>query len=292
MNTLEGMDRPASLAGMWYPGDAAACRAAVEKHRTGTRPKDGSYRGMIAPHAGWAFSGDAAGHAYTWLQQSHPEATLVVLFASHRGPRGPHSLFLGDGWETPLGRLPTHRALADRIAADPLAGQLELREEPVRPARSDNAVELHLPFIKHAWPDASLVMLGIGANEDALRLGRRVGELARELDEDTVFVGSTDLTHYGPNYGFAPAGLGPSSVEWARRENDPPFIDALLRGDARAALDHALEHHSACCPGAAAATVEAVRAYEGALHPALIDHYLSYDVRPDDSFVGYAGIVL
>jgi hypothetical protein len=287
------MDRPAPLAGLWYPDDPDACRAAVEKHLEGTRPKDGPWRGLIGPHAGWAFSGDCAGHAYRWLAARHPDPTLVVLFASHRGPRGPHTVFLGDGWETPLGRIPTHRALAARLARDAeLARSVRLAEEPVRPARPDNAVELHLPFIAHVFPNAKLLMLGIGANEGALRIGARVGELAREAGEDAVFVGSTDLTHYGPSYGFAPAGLGPAAVEWTRAQNDRAFLDAVLAGDARGALSHARQHQSACCPGAAAAAVEAVRAYEGAIHPTLVEHYLSYDVRPDDSFVGYAGVVL
>ena len=49
---------------------------------------------------------------------------------------------------------------------------------------------------------------------------------------------------------------------------------------------------SACCPGATAAAIEAVRAYAGVVSPTLVDHYLSYDVRPDDSFVGYASLVV
>lgn len=287
VDTFATMDRPAQLAGLWYPGDAASCRAAIERHASGAPPTPGDHRGIIGPHAGWAFSGDCAAHAYRCLAQSHPDATLVVLFGSHRGPAGPNTVFLGDGWETPLGRIPTHAALARRIAI-----QLKLREEPVNPPRSDNAVELHLPFIKHFFGGASMLMLGVAASHDALVIGRRVGELVRASGEDAVFVGSTDLTHYGPNYGFAPAGVGPSSVEWARRENDQAFLDALLAGDAGAAIEHAVGHHSACCPGAAAAAVEAVRAYRGEIHPQLVEHYLSYDVRPDDSFVGYAGLVL
>jgi AmmeMemoRadiSam system protein B len=240
---------------------------------------------MVGPHAGWAFSGDSAGRAYHALATARPDAELAVVFGSHRGPSGPNTVFRGDSWDTPLGALENDRALADALAE-----ALGLETEPVRPLRPDNGVELHLPFVKYFWPDAKLLMLGIAASEIALEIGRAVGERIR--GRDAVVIGSTDLTHYGPNYGFAPAGRGEAAVRWAREVNDVGFIDALLRDAPAEALRHAREHSSACCPGAAVAAFEAVRAMRGAVHPELLDHTLSYDVRPDASFVGYAGIVM
>jgi AmmeMemoRadiSam system protein B len=281
------MERAASLAGAWYPGEPRACLDAIERHAEGTSPEPGRWRGLVGPHAGWLYSGDAAGHAYRWLASVHPDPDLVVLFGSHRGPHGPNTVFRGDGWRTPLGTLPTAQPLADRAARD-----LALRDEPVDPARPDNAVELHLPFVRRFFPRAELLMLGVAASTGALRIGERVGAMVREAGRDAVVVGSTDLTHYGPSYDFEPRGRGAGAEAWVRDENDRGFLDHVLADRPADAVEHATEHGSACCPGAVAAAMEAVRALEGELRPRLLDHYLSSDVRPSSSFVGYAGLLL
>ena len=105
-----------------------------------------------------------------------------------------------------------------------------------------------------------------------------------------ICIGSTDLTHYGPNYGFMAKGLGPSSVEWVKKENDRLFIEQALQMNAEGLLRHAVENDSACSPGAVASAVTTCKAL-GAEHGVLLDYYTSYDIMPDDSFVGYAGIV-
>ena len=313
-----GMIRPAYLAGSWYPADAETCRAALDAHsrsatrlaagtrrlgkavagRGGVAPGDGGaaaglsptpirHHGLIGPHAGMAYSGDAAGRAYGRLARDHAGADLAVVFGSHRGPRGPNTVFRHDGWQTPLGVIQGATELADRLAAE-----LELEDEPGRPTRPDNGVELHLPFVRHFFPGADLLMLGVAAAEIAIDIGDHVGALVRSQGRHAVFIGSTDLTHYGPNYDYSPRGAGTAAVSFVREENDRGFIDAVLDGDEAAALGHAIDHQSACCPGAAVAAMAAVRGGPDGSHPELVDHYLSYDIRRDESFVGYASILL
>lgn len=280
--------RPAYLAGRWYPADRAGCQAEIDACCPEPAASAGVGRGLIGPHAGWAFSGECAGRGYQALAAgAGVDPELVVVFGSHRGPHGPNTVFRDDAWETPLGPLLTDRALADEVH-----DALGFDDEPSRPLRPDNAVELHLPFVRAFFPHARLLMIGMEASRRAIAFGREVGERVRKGGREAVFVGSTDLTHYGPNYGWAPHGTGPESVRWVREENDRGFLDALLADDLGGAVDHAVEHQSACCPGAAVAAVEATRAYAGAIHPALVDHYLSYDVRPDASFVGYASVLV
>ncbi len=281
--------RPAYLAGQWYPGSADACREAIEAHAEQTDITPRSWRGLIAPHAGWAYSGDCAGRGYRQLFDAAPkDVDLVVVFGSHRGPDGPNTIFLGDAWDTPLGAIETDASLASDAART-----LGFAEEPehVR-GRPDNAVELHLPFVRFFWPRARLLMLGVEASPRAMSTGARIGQLALEAGRQAVFIGSTDLTHYGANYGWAPKGSGAHAVRWVRDVNDAAFLDALLRDRPEAAAQHAIEERSACCPGATVAAIEAARAYAGAVAPTLVDHYSSYDVRPAASFVGYASLVL
>jgi AmmeMemoRadiSam system protein B len=107
---------------------------------------------------------------------------------------------------------------------------------------------------------------------------------------DAVFAGSTDLTHYGPDYGLESHGGGESARAWAWR-NDEAFLDALERGDELGALEHARREHSACCPGAAVATLAALRGYGHAAAPRRLLHSSSWQVHEAASFVGYAGVV-
>ncbi len=284
MAARHGSIRPALLAGRWYPAEPDACRLAIDEAAQGADPGG---VGLIGPHAGWSYSGACAGLGYAGLARSRAGADLVVVFGSHRGPAGPDTLFGGEAWDTPLGPLETDRELAREIAE-----ALPLEPEPVRPAQADNAVELHLPFVRRLFPDARLLMLGVAAAPGALAIGRWVGERVRARGRRAAFVGSTDLTHYGPSYGWAPRGTSDEAVRWVREVNDAGFLDAVLADRPEAALAHALEERSACCPGAVAATMEAVRAYAGEVTPRLVDHRLSYDVRPAESFVGYASVAL
>ena len=114
--------------------------------------------------------------------------------------------------------------------------------------------------------------------------------MAREEGISILAIGSTDLTHYGPNYGFLTKGIGPSAVEWVKKENDKGFIDRALEDGCGGLLKHAEENDSACSAGAAASAMATCKAL-GAEKGILLDYYTSYDIMPDDSFVGYAGIV-
>lgn len=281
------MLRPAYLAGQWYPADERGCRAAIEGHAAEATPEQGPFRGAIAPHAGWSYSGRAAIRAYAWLWQANPEVDLVVVFGSHRGADDPSTIFRAQGWNTPLGPRLNCQPLADQLAME-----LRLRDEPETPLRPDNGAELHMPLVGYFWPQAEILMLGVAAHAASLTIGAHIGTVVREHRRQALFIGSTDLTHYGPNYGFECAGTGDAARRWVRDHNDREFIDRVLARDAIGALTHGRAESSACCPGAVAACIAATDAYRKSKKTRLVDHYLSYDVFPNDSFVGYAGLVL
>ena len=103
-------------------------------------------------------------------------------------------------------------------------------------------------------------------------------------------LGSTDLTHYGHNYGFAPKGTGSNAVDWVKNQNDQRVIDALLALEPERVIQEATANQNACCAGAAATAISAGKAL-GASQADTIDYTTSYDKSPSDSFVGYVGIV-
>ena len=109
-------------------------------------------------------------------------------------------------------------------------------------------------------------------------------------------VGTTDLTHYGPRYGFTPKGVDAEAMAWAKNDNDRRFIDLVLEMKAGELVPEAATHRNACNSGAAAATISAVKAL-GATTGVLLEHTTSREVlggemssgEPDS--VGYAGFV-
>jgi len=103
-------------------------------------------------------------------------------------------------------------------------------------------------------------------------------------------VGSTDLTHYGYNYGFVSHGSGESAVEWVRNENDKSVIDAIEVMDPELVINEGLSKKNACCAGAAAAAISTGKAL-GAEKAEMLSYATSYDKRPNDSFVGYVGVI-
>jgi AmmeMemoRadiSam system protein B len=154
----------------------------------------------------------------------------------------------------------------------------------------DNTIELQLPFIRHFFGDVKLLPLGVPPAPATLDLARRVAAEAAALGRRIKVIGSTDLTHYGPNYGFAPRGTGPAAVAWVKDENDRRIVEAMLRMTPETVIEEALARHNACCAGAAAAALETGRRL-GATSADLLAYTTSFDKSPGSSFVGYAGVV-
>ena len=283
--------RPAELAGRWYPDAPEACDVLLR----GARPTAialESAVGAIVPHAGWVYSGAVAFEALSALADKRPDADLVVLFGGHLRPRDAPRVFLSGGWQTPYGPL----AIAEDLAQD-LSMALERADiETPEEYYDDNAVEVLVPLVKKLWPDAPALVLGIPPTGEAGRIGAEVAAAVRARGyARPVYVGSTDLTHYGPNYRFNPAGRGPGGLAWVKEKNDPEIIEQMAALDYAKTLWVAQRSRNACCAGAVAAAMVAARK-EGATRGEVTRYTTSYDEHPTDpvpmSFVGYVGMVL
>jgi AmmeMemoRadiSam system protein B len=281
--------RTPDFAGSWYPSQEAAVRRQIDEFRSQARaqePHPSPLRGGIVPHAGWMFSGRIAYEVLWAIERSGCAPAVIAIFGKHMSPRSRPTLMRRGAWRTPLGDLP----IAEELAAA-LGERFDFEEETAIRYEPDNTIELQLPFLKALFPDAAILPVGAPPCDDSLELGRAVAELALERGMSLCAVGSTDLTHYGPNYGFAPQGDGEAAERWVREENDHTLIGRLLSLDVAKAVEHARANRSACCVGAAAAAAAAARAL-GATGGTLLSYATSNDVRPGGaSFVGYAGIV-
>lgn len=279
--------RSAAFAGSWYPGSRKACEREIQTFLKETPRPDLAGRrlvGGIVPHAGWYFSGSIACGVIHGLSLSDPP-DVVALFGMHLHPGSPLYLMTEGAWETPFGELPVASELASA-----LTGRYRFSIETPTRFTPDNTIELQLPFVKYFFKDVRVIAVGAPPAEKTPGMARTLVALAKEMGLSLKVIGSTDLTHYGMNYGFTPKGSGPAALSWVTRENDRRFIEAVLAMDPEAVIREGVGHHNACCAGAAASAVAAAKAL-GASRAEAIAYATSHDKHPAESFVGYAGIV-
>ena len=277
--------RKAMFAGSWYPESASECERQIKefikdaKTISGMKPVGG-----IVPHAGWYYSGKIACNVIKILSESGAPDVLLV-FGMHLHAGSPRFLMKEGSWETPFGEI----EIEDRIAAK-LEDKYSFEIETAQRFTRDNTIELQLPFIKYFFKDVKIVPMGVPPVEESLNIGRDAVKIAKELGLKVMVLGSTDLTHYGENYGFVSQGTGAKAVKWVKDENDKRVIDTMLAMDPWKVIKEAMSNDNACCAGAAATAISAAKEL-GASRAELVTYTTSYDISPADSFVGYAGIV-
>jgi MEMO1 family protein len=278
--------RKADFAGSWYPGSASGCEKEINKflkEKTIPLSLGRSPVGGIVPHAGWFFSGSIACNVIKALDDSPPD--VIVIFGMHLHPSSPFYLMKEGAWDTPFGEI-----LIDMTIAGELAKKFPFIIETADNYSRDNTIELQLPFIKYFFKDTKIIPIGVPPIKKSLEIGISAVKLANHYGVSLKIIGSTDLTHYGLNYGFTPKGTGQSALDWVRNENDRRLIDKMLVMEPEAILQEALTSQNACCAGAAATALAAGKQL-GAKNAQAIAYATSHDKSPGDSFVGYVGIL-
>lgn len=262
----------------WYPGSEQEVKRTIHEWEQKEAPAFTTGIAGVVPHAGWMFSGELACKVFRHLAS---DVETVVIIGGHLPPNGGIYAAKEDGYETPLGDLST-----DKEVLSGLEEKISLKNDTF----SDNTVEVQLPFVKYYFPKATGLGLRVEPTEQAVSLGKAVADVAQELGKKIAVVGSTDLTHYGLSYGFAPHGSGEEAVRWVKEVNDKNVIDALLAFDYTKAVKRGVEDKAACSVGAAVAAASFASSLKEA-SSTLLDYYTSRRIHKAESFVGYAGIV-
>ncbi len=152
--------------------------------------------GFLVPHAGLQYSGLVAAAAYRYLRRQPPQRVVILGFAHKGGPPG-ISIPEIEKYETPLGETAVDRDTVDRLAA------LRPFERVPEDWICDHSVEIQLPLLRHAAPDARIVPLFVGHLDDCER-DAAAEALAALCEPGTIFLVSSDLTHYGRAFGYQP----------------------------------------------------------------------------------------
>jgi len=266
--------RRAAVAGMFYPDDAGVLKRDVDHLLEAAPPKR---RGrpivaVIVPHAGYMYSGGTAARAYARLRGASYE-TVVVVSPSHREYFDGASVYPGDAYATPLGSIPI-----DADLRDALARSCRQVSASVRGHRSENAVEVQLPFLQRVLGPFRLLPVVIGNQQRSVcfDLGECLGKLLK--GRSALLVASTDLSHY---HTAREAGM-----------LDGAFVHLLERGDEEEIMS-ALEDRSteACGGGSVVAVLHALHTM-GSAGVEVVGRSTSGDVNGDNqSVVGYVSAV-
>ncbi len=224
---METVRRPA-VAGMFYPDDPEELRAQIQSFLAQATASGPAPKAIIAPHAGYIYSGSVAASAYGRLRAGRGIIRRVVLLGpSHRvGFRG-IAVSAMNAFATPLGRIPIDKAALEQIRELPYVSFLEQAHA------QEHSLEVHLPFLQEVLGDFSLVPLVVG---DASP--EQVGMVLEALWDgpETLLVISSDLSHYHDYQTARRMDSATSQAIQSLRFEDIGYEDACGRNPVRGLL--------------------------------------------------------
>ncbi len=182
------MIRPAAVAGMFYPEAADVLQQTINTFLHDSTVKDSHPKVIIAPHAGYIYSGPVAASAYAQLQPIHNCIKKVVLLGpAHRIAFYGLAISTADYFQTPLGKVPLDRETIDGLLAQGSVVQLDAAHH------DEHSLEVHLPFLQTVLDEFMLVPLVVGkaSPEDVSDVLDAVWD-----GPETLIVISSDLSHY------------------------------------------------------------------------------------------------
>ena len=247
--------RSPAVAGSFYPDSPKVLSAQVGKFIDDAELKetDGELIGLIAPHAGYVYSGHVAGHAYKQLPGQSFD-TVVLLGLSHRYRIDGAAIYARGAFRTPLGDI----QVDEDLAAEIMRLNSDLLDLPAAHA-NEHSLEVQLPFLHHLLSDFRIIpiLLQDDSPENVIPLSQAVAEAMS--NRSCLLIGSTDLCHY-PTYETA-------------RKSDQVVIEAVEHFDPdylHERMDEYMQIHPTknfhcmmCSTGAIYTTMRAAKALGG-----------------------------
>ena len=182
--------RKPAVAGQFYPADAQKLRHDLEEMLSGlTRTAKQPVKIIVCPHAGYLYSGKTAAQSFEEIKGGHYDR-VVMLGPVH------HYYFEGivesnqDAWQTPLGEIKVVSANHDQIIKN------SRYHDP------EHCLEVQTPFLKYLLPEAEYIPLLVSGGQEH---AKQYAQILSELDTGgTLWVISSDFTHFGPQFGYLP----------------------------------------------------------------------------------------
>ncbi|MCI0732421.1 MAG: AmmeMemoRadiSam system protein B, partial [Methylococcaceae bacterium] len=180
--------RAPAVSGTFYPKDPVELRHLIDRYLASAKRVSAGPKAIIAPHAGYIYSGPVAASAYASISNlKNPVERVVLLGPSHRVGFEGLALTSAAYYSTPLGEIPIDLGAWDAIRG--LPGVRVIDEAHAY----EHSLEVHLPFLQQVLRPFKLVPLVAGSAP-----AEQVAEVLDRLwgGEETLIVISSDLSHY------------------------------------------------------------------------------------------------
>jgi len=263
----------------WYPGTKEEVIKQFSKWDSKKEPKNNKIKAIIVPHAGWYYSGEISFQAFSYLDA---KIDTLVVAGGHLGEKDPPLIAKNKYFDATIGNIENDIELISYLSE-----KFDFYED-IYP---DNTIEIQLPIVKYFLPECKIIWIRIPPDYNVVsKIAEAIRNYATENNKKIAVAGSTDLTHYGSNYGFQPQGRGEKGLQWVKNVNDKEFIEYISDFKVAEAIAHSKHNFSSCSSGAAALAAQ-YAVLNNSKEGSLVTYRTSYDISPADSFVGYASII-
>lgn len=266
------MQRKPAVAGMFYEGTEKALRSQVAAYIPSKAEKVDAL-GVVAPHAGYLYSGSVAGAVYSGIQ---PGDTFLILGPNHTGLGAEASLFSQGAWEFPLGKVD----IDEELAEDLLVNSRDIVRDTLA-HQSEHSIEVQVPFLQYLFRDFKILPLCLGPLDlnRCLNIGRVIAQAVKRTKKKIVLISSTDMSHYvSREIASKKDGMALAAME----KRDPVQLYEVVRNN-----------HISMCGVIPTVCLMAACNDMGAKEAALVKYSTSGDVTGDFSrVVAYAGMII
>lgn len=283
------MIRKPAVAGTFYEGDPDSLRKQIEwcfKHRLGPGHlpeklgKDREIKSIIAPHAGYMYSGPVAAHSYLQLARDGLPDTFLILCPNHTGMGSGVSTVTEGQWETPLGYVDVDSEFANQLILDaPI-----IDSEPLAHLQ-EHSCEVQVPFLQYLGQKLGRkfkivpICMWMQDLQTTTEIGHAIAKTSEKLGRDVVVVASTDFTHYKP--------------QEVAFETDHMVLDAIEVLDEKTMMQTIEEYNVTMCGFGPVATAIVYSKIMGAKKAEILKYATSGDTTGDGkAVVGYASAVI
>ncbi len=264
--------RKCAVSGSFYPSNAEKLKSAISGFFANVKlQRNLKTSVVIAPHAGYGYSGKTAAYAYSALNSAE---TFVILCPNHTGMGSAISISSDAQWETPSGNL-----RVDEAFADALAEKLHIEREELAHLQ-EHAIEVQLPFIIHKFGITARIVPICLATDDfdsLIKVGQAISQIQAGTKRKICVIASSDFSHFIP--------------EESAEEKDFEAIGRIKKLDARGFYNLVHKKRLSICGYGAIIAAIAYAQKIGKKRAVLLNYSTSaLATRDKSSVVGYAAL--
>ena len=234
-------------------------------------------KGVISPHAGFAFSGPIAAYNFLQLSQEETPQTILIFGPNHRGLGGDIAIMSSGQWETPLGIVEIDQSVANEIINH---DGKQLIAEDQQAHTFEHSIEVQLPFLQFIYPANQFKIIPICITNQQIEVMQYLADVIYRATKNNspLLIASSDFTHY--------------EEQETAKSKDMAAIDNIINMDSKLFYTTIRENGASICgPGPIAVVLEICQKL-GIQEGQLLKYATSGDVSGMyDQVVGYASII-